>query len=160
MILCYRGQESTLPWARGPLKEELAVEARHFDRLTRTVGATGTRRGALVGLAVGSAALLGNGRESRAKKKKKTCPKCQSCSECPCPQRACCACRSVRSGPPTACFTIEGLGQADAASRCSAACGGADLLYVAVSTIEAGRLNSCTTDLTCHSGPCPNPITA
>lgn len=137
------------------------MEARHFDRLTRTVGAAGTRRGALVGLAAGTAALLGRGGDSRAqerdkKRKEKRKKKCTFC-----PQRTCCVCRAEKAGPPTTCFTVEGWGQLEAQARCAVACGGSDLYYVATPP-QPGAVNSCTADAnpTCHSGPCPIPVKA
>lgn len=139
------------------------MEARQFDRLSRTVGAAGTRRGALVGLVAGTAALVGGGQDSRAKKDKKQrkdkekCPSCPTCTHCP--QRTCCACRAEKLGPPVTCFTVEGWSQTEAQSRCRDACGGSDLYYVATPPV-AGAVNSCTEDAnpTCHSGPCPIPV--
>jgi hypothetical protein len=139
------------------------MEARHFDRLTRTVGTAGTRRGALVGLVAGTAALVGRGQGSRAKQHKKQrkekCPSCPTCTHCP--QRTCCACRAVKNGPPATCFTVEGWSQAEAQARCAVACGGSDLYYVATPP-GAGAVNSCTADAnpTCHTGPCPIPVEA
>lgn len=130
------------------------MEARHFDRLTRTVGAAGTRRGALAGLAAGTAALVGRGRDGRAQKRDKKRKKCTFW-----PQRACCACRAEKSGPPPTCFTMEGLSQAEAQTRCTAACGGSDLLYD-VQGPSPGAVHSCHLDLVCQSTGCPIPVKA
>lgn len=140
------------------------MEARHFDRLSRTVGVAGTRRGALAGVVAGTTALVGHGRDSAARKRKKKdtkvkeqCPTCPACTFCP--RRTCCACRGVKGGVPVTCFSIEGLGAAEAQAKCTQACGGSDLLYAAVNA-ASDAFASCTPDFTCSTEPCPVPVPA
>lgn len=127
------------------------MDQQHFDRLAAAVGAATGRRRALAGLAVGTVAVLGQGADVSAKKRKK-----KRCTGCP--ERACCSCRSVKDGPATTCFLIEGLGQADAQTRCIAACG-PDLLF-AVNTPIAGFTNVCAADFRCGVKSCPVPLKA
>jgi hypothetical protein len=126
------------------------MDPQRFAQLVATFGRGSTRRRAVGGFVVATAAALGKGAGATAKKKR--CPKCTFC-----PQRACCSCRAVAQGPATTCFLLDGLSQGEAQSRCIAACGGPDLLFT-VNTPIPGSANVCAPDHTCGVKSCPIPV--
>ena len=77
------------------------MDAGNFDRLAATLGSASDRRRAIAGLLAGTASLFGSAWGASGNARKKKCTYC--------PQRACCSCRSVKDGPPTVCFLIQGL---------------------------------------------------
>jgi hypothetical protein len=125
------------------------MDAANFDRLAATLGSGSDRRRAIAGLLAGTASLFGEFLGASGKARKKKCTYC--------PQRACCSCRSVKDGPPTTCFYIEGLSPSDSEDACFVSCGGGDYFY-AVKTAVPKSANVCKADHTCGAKSCPIPV--
>ena len=121
------------------------MDAGNFDRLAATLGSGNNRRRAIAGLLAGTAAVFGRDLSAGAKKKKR----CKTCR----PLQSCCSCRSVKDGPATTCFLVEGLVQGPALNKCVAACGGDDLLFAANAPIDK-VLYSCSSNHTCNVKSC------
>jgi hypothetical protein len=122
------------------------VDQRRFDRLTAAFSSETGRRGAVAGIAAGTAAVFSRGLSASAKKRKK-------CTNCP--QRTCCSCRSAPQGAATKCITFEGItDQNDAQDLCLDFCGSLDLLFKFTFQVPTVA-NFCAADFDCTVKKCP-----
>ncbi len=127
-----------------------------IDQVSRTIAGTG-RRQALAGLLAGATAL-GTRHLAAARKRKKKGKKCPKRN--PCPQRACCSCRSEKDGPATKCITFEGIANInDAQDLCIDFCGSLDLLFK-FNFLVPNLANFCRADFDCTVKQCPVKVKA
>ena len=123
------------------------MDQRHFDRLTAAWSSGTGRRRAIAGLLAGSAAILGQGIATPAKKRKK-----KRCKHCP--QFACCSCGPAQQ--PTKCGLIDAPNFTDAQNACEALCGAGN--FNLINQKIAGFANSCGADFNCQVKKCPVPL--
>ena len=121
-----------------------------FDHVTAAVASGTGRRRALAGMLAGTAASLGWGIDTTAKKRKKKCKKANLC-----PQRGCCSC-TVNFMSATKCSLIERTSVSDFIGACEAFCS-PDAVFDAKFQL-ADRVHFCAPGDQCTQVLCPLPL--